>query len=181
MNIHEREDAAERWLDEALKDYSKTVCRPGMENRILATLEARAAQRQRRGILALAAASAVVVIVAGLMSSLRPIKQNVPNQNLVLKPSPEAVPGAANAVAHPPEGGGTKPGRRVTIQVPRPRARRRSEQQVFEEGKSYLTPIQDLEPEPLIAQQGTSAQVSIQDLGVQPIEIKELAPIRDMN
>jgi len=181
MNRYEHGDAAEQWLDEALKNYSRAGCRPGLENRILATLEARAAQRQRRWILALAVASAVV-LVAGMMSSLLPVRETVPAKNAWMKPKPaEAVQGAANAAAHPLERGSAKPVRHATRLVFRGQPHRPSEQLVLEKGKSYLAPVHDVETEPLIALQRAVPEISIQDLGVRPIRVEELTPIRDMN
>jgi len=182
MNPYEHEDAAERWLDEAVKDYNRARYCPGLENRILATLEARAARRQRRWILALAA-SAAVVIVAGVMTSRRSAREEVPALAVVREPSPEILRGVANTAAHRQEGKSAKLIREVTIQAPQARTKRISEQRAFEKEKSYLAAVPDLEPEPLIALQTTApaSEVSIQDLGLQPIQVKELAPIRDMN
>jgi hypothetical protein len=182
MNTYEQEDAAERWLDQALGDYSKDQCRPGLENRILAALEARAAQRHRRWILALAACAAVA-IVAGVMTRIHPSREEVPASAFVRKPSPEIVSSVVNKAARSAKGQSAKLARHATIQTSQGRTKRISEQLALEKEKSYLAPVPDLEPEPLIALQTTApaSEVSIQDLGVQPIQIKELAPIRDLN
>lgn len=181
MNPYEHEDAAEQWLDEALKNYSRAGCRPGLENRILATLEARTAQRQRRWVLTLAVASAVV-LVAGMMSSLRPVRETVPAKNVWMKPKPaEAVRGAPNAAAYPLKRESAKPVRHATRFVFRGQSHRLSEQLVLEKGKSFLIPVHHVEPEPLIALQRAAPEIRIQDLGVRPIRVEELTPIRDMN
>jgi hypothetical protein len=182
MNTYEHEDAAERWLDEALKDYSKAGYRPGLENRIIGAMEARAARRQQKWILALAA-SAAVVIVAGVMTGIRPSREEVPAPAFARKPSLEIVPSVVNKVPRSPKREGAKLTRHATIQASEARTRHVSEQLAFEKEKGDLTPVPDLEPEPLIGVQpaAPASEVSFQELGVQPIQIKELAPIREMN
>jgi hypothetical protein len=51
----------------------------------------------------------------------------------------------------------------------------------LEKEKSYLAPVHHVEPEPLIALQKAAPEISIQDLGVRPIQVEDLTPIRDMN
>src|SRR5260370_40280748 len=54
MNPEETKNSAEQWLDEALARYSAAEPRVGLETRMLANLQAHAAQGQRRWIFALA-------------------------------------------------------------------------------------------------------------------------------
>lgn len=82
MNFEEPKDANERshedrWLDEALAHYSAAEPRPGLENRILANLEAHVAERQRRWFYAFATAAAVLLF-AVVITTTRNAKDNNP-------------------------------------------------------------------------------------------------------
>jgi len=91
MNLEEPKDAnqrgaEERWLDEALAQYSAAEPRLGLENRILANLEAHAAGR-RRWFYAFAAAAAVLLF-AVLIMTMRNAMENNPRQIATPKKSP---------------------------------------------------------------------------------------------
>lgn len=73
MNPENSKDATdnsldERWLDDALARYGSAQPRLGIEARILAGIQAHAAQRQRRWIYAFAAAAAVMLFAVVLTS-----------------------------------------------------------------------------------------------------------------
>ncbi len=99
MNPEEPKQPAEpllndRWLDEVLERYSAVSPRAGLENRILANLEAHATQqRGRRWIFGLAAASAAVLLFAILIANTRNVKQDGPVDITARKAPPsEGVP-----------------------------------------------------------------------------------------
>ncbi len=192
MNPEEREHAAEQWLDEALTSYRAAAPRPGLETRILAGLQARAAQQQRRWIFALAA-SAAVMLLAVLMTSWPRSKPDTPAN--IAAQSPPAKTNSiqpVKTVATKPQKANIQPvhERSSTAQqrrrtsngthlvaadlkqerfpVPRPL----SEQEQLLRIYLSQTPRQELV---LIAARQRSAP-DIPDLSIPPIEIKELTP-----
>lgn len=91
MNLEEPKDANERaaedrWLDEALAQYSAAEPRMGLENRILANLEAHSAGRRRKWFYVFAA-TAAVMLFAVLVTTLRTGNQVTPDNTARNKPS----------------------------------------------------------------------------------------------
>lgn len=78
MNADERDRRADEWLDAALARYSRAEPRAGLEQRILANLEARQRTRIPWWGMAWAAAAAVLVISAGLLWMSRHRAQPAP-------------------------------------------------------------------------------------------------------
>ncbi len=71
MNADDRERQAEQWLDAALSHYSDVQPRPGLEQRILASLEARQRQTLRWFRWVWIPAAAVLIISAALVWNVR--------------------------------------------------------------------------------------------------------------
>jgi hypothetical protein len=196
MNPQEREQAAERWLDEAIDRFRQAGPRDGIESRLIAGLRAHAAQRQRRWTFLLSGAAATVLVTTLVASFPRnkPASTNVTQQ---LAPSPAGtIPPSPMAAAHQPpalprlpmpahrapESGKSKG--EITLPVTA------TKQDVFptpappsEQGKrlqAYLrhTPQHELT---LVAGRQIAATgiPEINDLSIASIEIKELNPAED--
>jgi hypothetical protein len=168
----------EAMLDSLLSTYAAAEPRPGLELRIRASLRARAAQRRRVWIL-MAAGAAAVVVVAAMMTQLRPSRPTTPaNVAVVMTPSAVVPP-------HPtvPLSGSSKVSR--VAAGPRPSEQASATNRVllqaanvmtgdlgdpgFEQERLYIAPVQQS------AEMPTSApSITIQDLGVESLEIKEL-------
>jgi hypothetical protein len=109
MKPEETRDAAEHswdegWLDEALARYGAAEPRLGLETRILANLQAQAAQRQRRWIYAFAAAAAAVLF-AVLIANVRSPKVSTPTNAALhtqTQPSQVVFPKTGNTLTTQP-------------------------------------------------------------------------------
>src|SRR6266852_6063040 len=88
MNPEETKKAADQWLNEALDGYSATEPRVGLDTRILANLQARAAQRRRRWMYAFAGAAAVMLF-AVVMANVRGTQRHVRNNAALHVATPE--------------------------------------------------------------------------------------------
>src|SRR6266849_4859378 len=91
MNPEETKKAADQWLNEALDGYSATEPRVGLDTRILANLQARAAQRRRRWMYAFAGAAAVMLF-AVVMANVRGTQRHVRNNAALHVATPEQAP-----------------------------------------------------------------------------------------
>jgi hypothetical protein len=102
MNFEEPKHANERpqedrWLDEALAQYSAAEPRLGLENRILANLEAHATQRQRRWFFSFAGAVAAALFVVLIMTMRNVIETNPRQMATPKRPPSETVPTVAES------------------------------------------------------------------------------------
>jgi hypothetical protein len=168
-------------LDSMLADYSAAEPRPGLEIRLRAGLRAHAARRRRTWVMACAAAAAVVLVVAiaGLRSS-RPI---APHNDV---PSIASQPPSVFVATPVPRPQRVKATPRSTPERPAVSENRSqlllqtinvmpsADNLVFEHEKSYLALAPQREPEPAPPSATSAPGISIQDLGVPSIEIKEL-------
>lgn len=178
----EKDRQLDALLDSLLSAYSAAEPRSGLEIRIRARLQARAAQQRRRWVL-LFAASVTIVVLAVWMTRARMMQPRVPDHVVVQEHSPELVPGAGTVSSSPQKatrpfaaarrsGAARRSNSQILLQVAD--ALHRTDNVVFEREKLYLAPTPQPEPEPVIEQQPSAPRINIQDLGVQTIEIKEL-------
>jgi hypothetical protein len=177
-------------LDSVLAGYSAVEPRTGLDIRIRAGLKAHTARRRRQWALAFAA-SAATLVIAVLIARTRTLHETVPNRVAVQKSSPAPAPRLAHAAASAPH------------KAPRPVAADRhaklrnspdsrilllalnalpqADNTVFVHEKLYLTPATQAEPEPAREEHASAPNISIQHLGVRPIEIKDISSPKDMN
>jgi hypothetical protein len=182
------DERKERQLDQVLhallSEYSAQAPRPGLEGRILAGLRARAARRRRTWTLTLAAPTAAALLIAVVMSSRKPIL--LPSHD----PSPATPTVASNrsaTVAPSLERSGPQIHEiRRTKEPSNPPsllqvvdAMHRESSLVFEHEKLYLDPAPQPSPKLGGEQEAAAPGISIQDLGVKPIAIKELTPEKE--
>jgi hypothetical protein len=101
MRTEDNDQADETWLDAAMKQYGEAEPRPGLENRVLATLhaeQARLSSRPWRWRPAAAAVTIVVLTVAGFLLRRRPAGVTISNQAAVAIGTREPEPPVASAV-----------------------------------------------------------------------------------
>jgi hypothetical protein len=177
-------------LDSLLAEYSSVEPRPGLENRIQATLKA-AAVRRRIWLLtfassaAVAAALVLVVFVAGT----RTAKHSAPAYAIRQEPSPilpvhhlantpRSVTPKRNGVPKSRSLKALPDASQLALQIA-------NTQPIFEHEKSYLRPetqpMAETAPASEHEQQAAVPSISIQDLGVRSIEIKQLSAEKDKN
>src|SRR5258708_30625617 len=181
-------------LESLLSRYSLAEPRPGLETRILATMEGHATQRQRRWLFVFAA-SVAAVLFAVLIANVRNVKQGIPDHMSTQKSPPESVPRTAkkgltapqatnNQLVHKHRETSAKSGA-INVAI-------LQMADVGHEGSSDDNP--DAEPEtptlsptpgqeigPAIAQLTSPPNMSIRGLGVRAIEVKELNPAKDLD
>ena len=198
MNSEDKKLTAEQWLDDALAHYSAAEPRAGLETRILANLEAHVSQRRRRWILAVAA-SAAVVVFAMLIANVRGSRQDIPNnvarqappseiKSINATPAVSALRQGANAsLAH---GQRATAHKNVTgsktvlagVKQKQSPVDRRLFAQEQPASQNDLTQSSSQEPEPIIAQEHPAPEIYVSDLKkIQPIEVRELTPVKDIN
>ncbi|HTC91966.1 MAG TPA: hypothetical protein VK699_00760 [Terriglobales bacterium] len=197
MKSEDKKLAAEQWLDDALENYSAAEPRAGIEMRILANLEAHVSQRRRRWVLALAA-SAAVVVFAMVMVNLRGSRQVAPNNVASQTPleikSINATPAVsirrqrANApLAHDQRATAHKnvTGNKTVLAGVKQKQSPVDKQLFAQEQPSLqndLNQASEQVPEPIIAQERPAPEIYVSDLKkIQPIEVRELAPVKDIN
>jgi hypothetical protein len=168
-------------LDAFLSQYSAQGPRAGLERRILAGLRARAAQRRRVWTLMLAAPTAAALLIGLAMNSRKATP--LPSRDRdTLAERPALAGDQGTTVAPSPERNGSQnlPVRRTKERLSRPSllqvvdAMHRESNLVFEHEKFYLDPATQSDPRPAQAREAAAPSISIQDLGVKPIAIKEL-------
>src|SRR5262245_42206972 len=182
------DERKERQLDEVLdaflSEYSAQPPRPGLERRILAGLRARATRRRRVWTLAVAAPTAAALLIGVVMSSRNPIV--LPSQ-ATLPATPTLAGNHRATVAPSPERSGSQ---NVTMSRTKEHsnppsllqvvdAMHRESSLVFEHERLYLDPAPQPGPELAGEQEASAPSISIQDLGVKPIAIKELTPEKE--
>jgi hypothetical protein len=123
MRTEDNNQSAEKWLDTALKQYGEAEPRPGLENRVLANLDAQRAQLTLRPWWWRPTAAVVAVAVlaaAGLLLRRHPevtVKSKTANQATIAGETTEPEPPIEPAVR--PR---TPPGSRVRSQIRSQRA-----------------------------------------------------------
>lgn len=194
MAKQDKDQHLDEMLDSLLASYSNEDPRPGMEMRIQATLEAHTRQRRRNWILVFAGSVAVILLAVAITNE-RSTKQPINIQAGVPTPLPESVPGNTREVA-------TKP-RTANIQFVHQRReepsmsedRNRAILQMAEATQTNLpadespsepvklppAPVRRQNPEPAIAQLPPAPVISVRDIGVPTMEIKELTPTKELN
>lgn len=190
------EDPGERWLEDALAHYSAAEPRTGLEIRILANLQAQAAQRQRRWIFGFAAAA--VLLLAVLVTSLLSSSRKTPNEVVKLSPpvmKPKVVapvidsqPQEARipriperrAVPHPSMASNVLEATN-TQQEKAPVEEASAQPEETAQSASIDTGLaSSQEAETVVAEEQPPAD-KLPGLSIQPIEIKELKPIQGMD
>jgi hypothetical protein len=178
-------------LDSLLAEYSSVKPRPGLENRIQATLKEAAARRQRIWLLAFASSAAVAaaLVLVVFVTGIRTAKHNAPVYAVRHEPSqslPVHHPAKLTLHAKPKRNTDAKdrslkalPGSsQIALQVA-------DTQPIFEHEESYLRPetqpMAETAPASEHEQQAAVPSISIQDLGVRSIEIKQLNAEKDKN
>src|SRR5262249_12211635 len=179
-----KERQLDRVLDAFLSESSAQPPRPGLEGRILAGLRARAARRRRIWTLTLAAPTAAALLIGLVMTSRKPIP--LPSHN-PSRATPTIAGSHSATVAPSLERSGllTHEIRRTQERTNPPSllqvvdAMHRESSLVFEHEKFYLDPAPQPGPVPVGEQEAAAPSISIQDLGVKPIAIKELTPEKE--
>jgi hypothetical protein len=186
----EKDRQLDAMLDSLLSGYSAVEPRPGLDIRIRAGLKAHARQRRRHWALVFAA-SAAIVIMAVLIARTRTPHEIVPNHIVVQKTLPDTAPGPARTLASSPHKTTRRvadkrhpklrnsPDSRILLQALN--ALPQADNTVFVHEKLYLSPATQPEPEPARVEQAFAPNISIERLGLRPIEIKDLSSAKDMN
>ena len=179
-------------LESMLSTYSVAEPRPGLTTRILATLKEHSARRQLRWVFSFAASTAIVLLIL-LVLNMRSAKQDTTAQNDPQKP-PEALSGAVKRGVPALTAANTRfVGQRRQVvansvtnkailqmaEVSRENAS--VDNSISEPETLSLAPAPRQETEPAIAQLMSTPNMSIRDLGVRVIEIKELNPTKDLD
>src|SRR5882724_11947252 len=179
-------------LESMLSTYSDVERRPGLTTRILATLKEHSARRQLRWVFCFAASTAIVLLIL-LVLNMRSAKQDTTAQNDPQKP-PEALSGAVKRGVPALTAANTRfVGQRRQVvansvtnkailqmaEVSRENAS--VDNSISEPETLSLAPAPRQETEPAIAQLMSTPNMSIRDLGVRVIEIKELNPTKDLD
>jgi hypothetical protein len=190
MAEDEKDRQLDAMLDSLLSGYSAVEPRPGLDIRIRAGLKGHTQQRRRQWALVFAA-SAAIVIMALLTARTRTPHAIVPNHVVVQKTLPATAPGPAPAVASSPHKAprpvadkrdvklSNSPQSRILLQALN--ALPQADNTIFVHEKLYLSPATQPEPEPARIEQASAPNISIQHLGLRPIEIKDLSSAKDMN
>lgn len=190
MAEDEKDSQLDAMLDSLLSGYSAVEPRPGLDIRIRAGLKAHAARRRRQWALVFAASAATVIITV-LIARTRTVREVVPNHVAVQRPSPDPAPRPAPTVASAPHKATSpvatehhpklrnRPDSRIVLQAIY--ALPQADNTVFAHEKLYLSPATQPEPEPAREEHASAPNISIQHLGLHPIEIKDLPSARDMN
>jgi len=89
MNPEETKNSAEQWLDEALARYSAAEPRVELETRILANLQAHAAQGQRRWIFALAGVAVAMLAIVVITNVWT--KRTTGSTSVSARPAPSGI------------------------------------------------------------------------------------------
>ncbi|HET6843783.1 MAG TPA: hypothetical protein VFK06_19200 [Candidatus Angelobacter sp.] len=177
-------------LNSLLAKYSSVGPRPGLEERIQATLKAAAARRQRIWLLTFASSAAVAAaLVLVVFWGTRTAKHNAPVYAVRHEPSQSLSvhhPATLTLHAKPKRNGDAKDrslkalpdASQIALQIA-------NTQPIFEHEKSYLCPetqpMAETAPASEHEQQAAVPSISIQDLGMRPIEVKELNTEKDKN
>jgi len=190
MNPEEHEHEAEQWLDEALGRYRTAPPPPGLETRILAGLQARARQRQRRWLFTLAAGAAVL-LAAVLITSRLNSRPEVNARDNVQTPAPKSnvIKTAESAAALPQKSATPNEHRRREraagneqgVAAPRSasvKTDRRNRPLPLPEQQRLLRLYLSETPRQELALIATRQQLDAElpRLNIPPIEIKELTP-----
>ncbi|HEY6308164.1 MAG TPA: hypothetical protein VI488_17090 [Candidatus Angelobacter sp.] len=177
-------------LDSFLSDYSAVEPRPGLDLRIRAGLKSHAAQRRRKWMLAFAASASVVLLAVWIVRAHAP-QEIVPNRMAVQNPSPDPAPEPLRAVTSSPHIAKrpaaddrrailrNRSNSRILLQVAN--AMSQADNTVFEHERIYLSPASQPELKPAGEEHASAPNISIQHLGLPPIEIKDIPSARDMN
>ncbi|HLY99790.1 MAG TPA: hypothetical protein VKT33_12085 [Candidatus Angelobacter sp.] len=190
MADHDTDREMNTLLDSLLAAYSSAEPRPGLENRIQVTLKA-AARRRRIWWLTFASSAAVaaILVLVVFVTGTRTAKRIAPAYAVLQKPSqslPDHHPAKLPLHPRPKRNGNAKDNSlkalpdasRIALQVA-------NTQPVFEHEESYLRPdtppAAEAAPAPVHEQQAAVPSISIQDLGVRSIEIKQLNAEKDKN
>jgi hypothetical protein len=194
--IDEKDAQLDSTLDALLRSYSAADPRPGYETRLRAVVSSRAASPWRASWLVGAASAAAVIAFAWIMIATTHTAKSVPDVVVAEKPVPPAPDAQARPVSLPPR----KPGKpaadagfakvrkdndsRIVLQLVE--AAHGKDSVVFEREKLYLTPETLPEPEAVpVAQaqaqaEGRAPAVSIQAIGVAPVESSAPIEIKDI-
>ncbi len=167
-----------------LRDYSAAAPRPGLETRILARVRAQADRRRQGWTLAFAAAAAAMLLVVIESRPRTPNPLSSHESGKVLAVLPRQPVYQERALSPLPKGNAQSaatPGSKDFSNRPQllevVEAIHRESRLVFEQEQSYLSPeeaaVSDLET--------AAPSISIQDLGVQPITIKELTTEKEID
>jgi hypothetical protein len=176
-------------LDSLLSEYSAAEPRPGLDHRIRAGLKARAGQQRRQWILAFAATAAAVVLAVLIAGTPAPQPAG-PSRVAVQKSLPDSAPVTTSTVPLPrlrarhvaddrPPKLRNRPNNSILLQVAN--AMPRADNLIFAHEKLYLSPPPQPQQQPAAEEQASAPDITIQHLGVRPIEIKDLTSAKDMN
>jgi hypothetical protein len=191
MAEQEKDQHLDEMLDSLLASYSNEDPRPGMETRILATLEARERQRRRGWVLVFAGSMAVILLALAIKNA------RSPRHDVMVKDVPTLLPavgpGNAEKFAAKVQTASTQRVHQRRETLDKSEANNRAILQMADLTRMnlpadeppseplklspVLIPQQD--PKPAIAQLPSPPDISIQNLGVPTMEIKELTSAKD--
>jgi hypothetical protein len=181
-------------LDSLLASYSSAEPRPGMGTRIVATLEAHARQRRRNWVLVFAESVAVVLLAVAITNARNPKQGVTVKNNDVPRQLPAVSPGNIGKIA-PTTQTAIKPLVQRRREIPDKNDANNqailqmanltqlhllADDSPSEPAPPYPTPVRRQNPEPAIAQLPPAAVISVRDLGVPTMEIKELTPTKEL-
>ncbi|HEY6273204.1 MAG TPA: hypothetical protein VIX19_14590 [Terriglobales bacterium] len=177
-------------LDSLLCSYSAADPRPGYQTRLRAVVRERGKRVAPASILMLAGSAAAIVLFAWVMILRTDIERVVPDRAAVTKSIPARATGDARpALTMIRPAVKAAAGGRFAEAHKRTNSRAILEMAatgdgvpilVFEQEKLYLSSEQLPEPQPAVEHQAAAPAISIQDLGVAPIETNAPIEIRDI-
>ncbi|HJX84818.1 MAG TPA: hypothetical protein VJ723_10780 [Candidatus Angelobacter sp.] len=194
MAEQEKDQHLDEMLDSLLESYSNAEPRPGMETRIVATLEAHTRQRRRNWILVFAG-SAAVILLAVAITNARDLKQDVtvtnhdvPRQLPAISPGNvgKITPKTQTAIKRLDQQRRETPGKneasnQAILQMANlTQLHLPADDSPSEPAPPYPTPVRRQNPEPAIAQLPSAPVISVGNLGVPTMEIKELTPVKEL-
>lgn len=175
-----KERQLEELLDTLLFEYSAVSPRPGLEARILSGLRARADRRRRKWSLAVGLTVAAAVLVVGLAIDRHPKPASNESAKVVavvpvLRDRKANTPTSSSSTMRSSARVGNRDRAKPPNLIQVADAMRGEGRLIFEQEKLYLAPAPEPEPATAAQQETVTPTISIQELGVKPIAIKELS------
>ena len=181
MSESDKDRQLDALLDSALSAYAAVEARPGLEARIRARLATHATQRRRGWMLAFAASATAVLLTVWMLTTwvetstpagpLVQQRENKESKPIQTRTTPHLLRRSQSVATRR-----TQDGRRKTAALLQlANAMHGSDGVIFESEKSYVASSSQ-DREAVREQAIPEEKINIQNLGVESLEIKELAP-----